>query len=117
MLECCREEKTGGERVKSAAKSQFAVARKKYHTELLRSVLRINDKGVPSNADKDSPLSVKIAYSIAHQLESETGERLAGQTSGSKFESINADYVRETFLKMNHTITCKSIFEVLRRPF
>lgn len=88
--------------MKSAVKSQFLAARKRYHTELLRSVLRINEKGVPSNADKDSPLSVRIALSIAHQLESETGERLAGQTSGSKFESINAEYVRETFLKLGH---------------
>jgi hypothetical protein len=101
MLAGCSEEETE-DRMKGAAKSQILVARKKYHAELLRSVLRINEKGVPSNADKDSPLSVKIAHSIAHQLESETGERLAGQTSGSQFELINADYVRETFLKLSH---------------
>lgn len=84
------------------AVSALAVARKAYHTRLLRGVLTTNDKGVPSNADKDSKLSVKIAFNIATQLESETGERLAGQTSGSEFESINAEYVRDTFLKMNH---------------
>lgn len=88
--------------MKDAAKSQLAIARKAYHARLLRGVLTVNDKGVPSNADKDSRLSVKIASSIALQLESETGERLAGQTSGSEFESINAEYVRETFLKMGH---------------
>ncbi len=82
--------------------SALAAARKAYHARLLRGVLTTNDKGVPSNADKDSKLSVKIAFSIAAKLESETGERLAGQTSGSEFESINADYVRDTFLKMNH---------------
>jgi NgoMIV restriction enzyme len=82
--------------------SQFAAARKAYHTRLLQSVLRISEKGIPSNADKDSRLSVKIASSIAHQLESETGERLAGQTSGSEFETINAEYLRETFLKLGH---------------
>jgi len=86
----------------SKAKSELAAARKAYHAHLLRGVLTINDKGVPSNADKDSRLSVKIASSIARQLESETGERLAGQTSGSEFESINAEFVRETFLKMGH---------------
>jgi len=84
------------------AKSEFAVARKAYHARLLRSVLTTSEKGIPSNADKDSRLSVKIASSIAEQLESETGVRLAGQTSGSEFETINAEYVRETFLKLGH---------------
>lgn len=88
--------------MKSASKAQLFAARKKYHAELLRSVLRIDKKGIPSNADKDSALSVRIALSVARQLESETGERLAGQTSGSKFESINAEFIRETFLKMGH---------------
>jgi NgoMIV restriction enzyme len=99
--ECCGEKEIE-ERMTRAGKSQLLAARKKYHAELLRSVLTISQKDVPSNADKDSQLSVRIALSIARQLESETGERLAGQTSGSKFESINADYVRETFLKMGH---------------
>jgi hypothetical protein len=84
------------------AGSEFAVARKSYHARLLRSVLKMSAQGIPSNADKDSRLSVKIASSIAEQLESETGERLAGQTSGSEFETINAEYLRETFLKLGH---------------
>jgi hypothetical protein len=86
----------------SNGNSRFAAGRRAYHARLLQNVLTINEKGVPSNADKDSKLSVKIAFSIARQLESETGQRLAGQTSGSEFESINAEYVRETFLKMGH---------------
>lgn len=77
-------------------------ARKRYHAKLLRSVLTVNTAGVPSNADKDNGLSVKIAYGIARQLESETGERLAGQTSGSKFEAINASFIQETFLALGH---------------
>jgi hypothetical protein len=84
------------------AASQFAAARKAYHARLLRSVLKTSNQGIPSNADKDSRLSVKIASSIAEQLESETGERLAGQTSGNEFETINAEYLRETFLKLRH---------------
>jgi hypothetical protein len=97
-----REEKTEDRMSADDAKSLLAAARKNYHAGLLRSVLTVSDTGVPSNADKDSKISVKIAYGIAHQLESETGERLAGQTSGSEFESINAEYIRETFLKMDH---------------
>ncbi|MGO9613051.1 MAG: NgoMIV family type II restriction endonuclease [Dissulfurispiraceae bacterium] len=80
----------------------IARARKRYHANLLRNVLTINDRGVPSNADKDSKLSIRIAKGIADQLELEVGERLAGQTSGSEFESINTEFVRETFLHLGH---------------
>ncbi|UFJ41623.1 NgoMIV family type II restriction endonuclease [Brevibacillus humidisoli] len=80
----------------------IAKARKKYHASLLQSVLTVNSQGVPSNADKDSKLSVRIAKGIAEILESEAGERLAGQTSGSEFEAINAEFIRDTFLALNH---------------
>ena len=80
----------------------IAKARKKYHASLLQSVLTVNSQGVPSNADKDSKLSVRIAKGIADILESEAGERLAGQTSGSEFEAINAEFIRDTFLALNH---------------
>ncbi len=80
----------------------IAKARKKYHASLLQSVLTVNSQGVPSNADKDSKLSVRIAKGIAELLESEAGERLAGQTSGSEFEAINAEFIRDTFLGLNH---------------
>lgn len=82
--------------------AQIAVARKKYHAKLLQTVLTVNSQGIPSNADKDSKLSVKIAKGIAEILEYETGERLAGQTSGSEFETINAEFIRETFLSLGH---------------
>lgn len=82
--------------------AHIAKARKKYHASLLQSVLTINSQGVPSNADKDSKLSVKIAKGIAEILKSQTGERLAGQTSGSEFEAINAEFIRETFLALHH---------------
>lgn len=82
--------------------AQFADARKKYHTSLIKSVLTVNKDGVPSNADKDSKLSVRIAKGIAEILESETGERLAGQTSGNEFEAINTEFIRETFMSLNH---------------
>lgn len=80
----------------------FKEARRNYHAKLLQSVLTMNDKGVPSNADKDSKLSVRIASGIAEILKFETGERLAGQTSGSEFETINAEFLRDTFLKLGH---------------
>jgi len=39
----------------------FALARKAYHLELLKTVLTVNAAGVPSNADKDNRLSVLIS--------------------------------------------------------
>lgn len=82
--------------------ADFAEARKAYHAELLESTLTIDSDGVPSNADKDSKSSVLIAKGIADLLQAETGERMAGQSSGSQFEVICADFVRSTFLKLGH---------------
>jgi len=77
--------------------------RRRYHSRLLEGVLSINPKtGVPSNADKDSRASVLFAQGIAEQLKSESGERLAGQTSGSEFETINKEFIENTFLQLNH---------------
>jgi len=84
------------------SQAYFSVARRKYHARLLSTVLTINSQGIPANADKDNKLSVRIAKGIAEILESETGERLAAQTSGSEFESINAEFLLETFLSLGH---------------
>lgn len=81
----------------------FLEARKAFHMSLLGSILSINDAGVASNADKDSKSSVAIAGGIAALLKAETiGERHAGQTSGSQFESACSAFVNETFLKLGH---------------
>lgn len=77
-------------------------ARAEFHKSLLQSLLTISDKGVPSNADKDSRASVAIASGIAQKLQAETGVRSAGQTSGNKFEDLVARFVQTTFLKLPH---------------
>lgn len=83
--------------------ADFLEARKRFHAALLEATLTINAAGVPSNADKDSKASVAIAKGIAELLKAETiGERIAGQTSGSQFEEICSNFVRETFLKLGH---------------
>ena len=65
----------------------IAQERKKYHNSLLREgVLTIDKNGVPSNADKSSKLSIRIAQGIANRLMVETHEKSVGQTSGAKFE-------------------------------
>lgn len=73
-------------------------ARKKYHQALLSNgVLTIDKKGVPSNADSSSKLSINIAHGIAEQLMAEVHEKAVGQTSGAKFEQINMDFLANTF--------------------
>ncbi len=84
------------------ADSLIAVARKNYHVSLLKTLLTVNKDNVPSNADKDSKLSVRIAQHIAEMLRSEAGERLAGQTSGNEFEVLNEGFLKETFLSLSH---------------
>lgn len=84
------------------ADSLIAVARKNYHASLLKTLLTVNKDNIPSNADKDSKLSVRIAQHIAEMLRSEAGERLAGQTSGNEFEVLNERFLKETFLSLTH---------------
>jgi hypothetical protein len=58
---------------------------------------------VVSNADKDSASSRAIAAGIAHRLKATViAERLAGQTSGNRFEDACATFVRTTFLALTH---------------
>lgn len=81
----------------------FHDARKAFHASLLESTLTINNLGVVSNADSSNTNSKAIAKGIAELLKAETfGERIAGQTSGSQFEGICAEFVRNTFLNLDH---------------
>ena len=76
----------------------IAEARKKYHAGLLADgVLTIDSKGIPSNADKDSRLSVRIAEGIARRLMAETQTKALGQTAGAKFEQLNMEFLEATF--------------------
>lgn len=73
-------------------------ARKNYHQELLSDgVLTIDRKGIPSNADSSSKLSINIARGIANRLMAEIHEKTVGQTSGAKFEQISMHFLTETF--------------------
>ncbi len=78
-------------------------ARKAFHEALLKTVLRIDKKNIPSNADKSSKPSVEIARGIVNRLGQKVqGSRLAGQMSGNQFEGICAEFVKETFLHLTH---------------
>lgn len=86
----------------SDASVAFATARKEFHKALLNGPLT-STGGVPAIADRSNPASRAIATSILVQLGWETeGIRAAGQTSGSDFEIICRDFLRQTFPLLGH---------------
>lgn len=81
----------------------MAEERRNFHAGLLANgTLAVNAAGVPSNADKDNRASVAYANHIATALKAETGERLAGQSSGGMFEQACASYLEATFPQLSH---------------
>ena len=81
----------------------FAAARRSFHNALLASVLRVDSKGIPSNADKHSKLSVSIAKGILERLgPGATTGRLPGQIAGSRFEEVCKEYLRLVFPRLAH---------------
>lgn len=81
----------------------IAKARQRYHEKLLSNgVLTIGANGVPSNADKSSPLSISIAQGIARRLMASKREKTLGQTVGAQFEQINMEFVEETFTQLKN---------------
>lgn len=77
----------------------FTLARRGFHAGLLSSgVLSVSDQGIPSNADSSQRVSIEYARGIADRLRVEVvQERLAGQTSGGKFEQHCSDFLAGTF--------------------
>lgn len=83
--------------------SLLAQARNRYHKLLLEEgILSIDGNGIPSNADKSSKLSITIALAIADTLKAKVQSKALGQTSGAKFESVNMQFLEETFPKLQH---------------
>lgn len=82
--------------------SLIAIERKRFHEQLLNTVLTFDSKGIPSNADKDNTSSVTIGTNIANQLLANKGERKSGQTSGNKFEQIVTEFIKNTFPYFQH---------------
>lgn len=78
-------------------------ARRAFHADLLGSVLTIDGKGVPSNADKASKQSINIAKGIIERIGAHTAaDRLAGQRSGNQFEEICCAFINKTFNNLTH---------------
>ncbi len=84
-------------------RSLISDQRKWLHEQIIeRGVLAINSAGIATNADKGNAPSRAIAANLAHQLMSEVHERQAGQTSGSTFEVLIAEFLRRTFPELQH---------------
>lgn len=76
----------------------IAEARRRYHSGLLSNgVLTIDTKGIPSNADRSSNLSIAIARGIARRMMANVREKVLGQTAGAKFEQLNMEFIEATF--------------------
>ncbi len=78
-------------------------ARNDFHRALLAGILTADKSGVPNIADKDSDASIAIAQGMLERIgQAITQKKEAGQTSGKKFEEAVADFLRATFLKLDH---------------
>jgi hypothetical protein len=81
----------------------FKTARRRFHAALSERVLRSLDGGVLSNADKHSAVSKAIALGIGNKIGiTKSAAKLAGQAAGNQFEAVVAEFVRETFLQLQH---------------
>ncbi len=77
-------------------------ARRRFHQQLFEHLLTVRD-GIPSIADKKNGASIRIAKAIVEQLgQAVNADKLAAQTAGNEFESICADFLEATFLKLQH---------------
>ncbi len=81
----------------------ITTARREFHASLLAGILTRDKNGCPSNADKDSRISVTIASGILDLLgPATTSEKLPGQTAGADFEEVCAAFIRLTFTRFGH---------------
>src|SRR5215471_16391447 len=83
--------------------AHFSEARKSFHAALLGNVLRIDERGIASNADSSNRTSIRIARGIVNLIGQEAaGARLAGQMSGRVFEEVCEKFLANTFLRLGH---------------
>lgn len=95
-------------------KTLIETQRTVYHRALIDSgVLTIDAKGIPSNADKSSKLSIEISRKIAETLLAESHEKSLGQTSGARFEQINLEFISNTFPLLQNLRPGKWVVEKL----
>lgn len=78
-------------------------ARRRYHKKMVtQGVLTIDKAGVASNADKSNKSSCRIAKNLAEFVGAEVGQKMDGQTLGTEFERITAEFINESFSLLKH---------------
>lgn len=83
----------------------FSEARKKFHNEVVRNIVRLRNSNVPSFADKHSKISCEIAQEMMKQILGSCDisvEDVSGQTSGKLFEDLVLEFVKDCFSHINH---------------
>lgn len=81
----------------------IARLRNEYHRQIFESVLSLDPKGIPSNADKHSKISVSLAKGILEQINLPLNPgQIPGQTSGALFEEITAGFIESAFQYLQH---------------
>ncbi len=77
--------------------------RQNYHRRICSEVLRLPASGIPSNADKGSTSSVRIAKGIVENIGLPLkSERLPGQTAGRRFEDETRRFLCDAFGLLSH---------------
>lgn len=81
----------------------FADVRRQYHAAVFERVLRVNSQGVPNNADKSSRGSIHISQTIVRGIALGTAtDQIPGQTAGKQFEEVTRDFLKASFLELQH---------------
>lgn len=77
----------------------FLQVRKLFHQELLESVLTVDARGIPSNADDGNSASIKIAQQLVTRLgiPKEVPKKAPGQTAGKLFEQACTRFLEKAF--------------------
>ena len=82
--------------------------RKKYHRQILKDVLRFDDKkNAWNNTDTSSRESIRNAAAIAEDMIKNTGANVGTsalnvQNVGKNFELATLSFIRDSFLKLSH---------------
>lgn len=81
----------------------FSEMRSAFQDALLANILTIDKTGIPSNADRHSTSSVRIAQGLLELLGPSTKKaKLKGQMAGRQFEEIVCAFLQQTFPMLDH---------------
>ena len=82
---------------------RIAALRQEYHRRICADVMRVNESGVPNNADKGSSSSVRISKGILEKINVPAGsQEIPGQTAGRQFEQATKDFLEKAFGLLHH---------------